>query len=149
MSAKDNGKALLPTVTEDGESEQDDHVVANDILFMKEQRTVESAAVHGAEASMMMNPYNVIQAFSHFTYETSKKNLLVVDLQGVYTSTNEGSEFVLTDPAIHTRSQSSRLSRLNLGRTDRGDRGISMFFKSHICDETCRLLDLPNYFTYF
>jgi hypothetical protein len=149
ISTKDYGIALLPTVSEDSENNQDDHVGTTTLLSVKEERLAGSTAIPRDELSLTVNPYNVIQAFSHFTYEKSKKNLLVVDLQGVFISKNEGSEFVLTDPAIHTRSQSSRLSRLNLGRTDRGDRGISTFFKSHVCDETCRLLDLPSYCNYF
>ena len=85
------------------------------------------------------------QAFSHFTYEKSKKRLLVVDLQGVLKEHRDGTkEYILTDPAIHKRKRSKNaISRLGyLGRTDRGEKGMRAFFDSHVCTDACSLLGL-------
>lgn len=89
------------------------------------------------------NYLEAIQAFSHFSYIRSKHNFIVVDLQGVYVG-GDTPKFVLTDPAIHSRSQTSRVSWMNLGRTDRGEKGIATFFMTHRCGETCRGLGLPQ-----
>ncbi|CAK7233095.1 hypothetical protein SEUCBS140593_008487 [Sporothrix eucalyptigena] len=70
------------------------------------------------------------QAFSHFTFERSKGELLVADLQGV------GN--VLTDPAIHTRDP----SRFVLTDTNLGVDGFKLFFSSHKCDSVCKKLEL-------
>lgn len=92
--------------------------------------------------------YDFPQAFSHFTYEKSRRQLLVVDLQGVLQVYPDGTrEFVLTDPAIHQKKTKtlSLLHKLALGRTDRGEKGIRAFFDSHKCNDACRLLGLdPN-----
>ncbi len=56
---------------------------------------------------------DVPQAFSHWTYVFTKHDRLVCDLQGVL----ERNVFVMTDPAIHTRSGDK------LGPTDHGEEG--------------------------
>jgi hypothetical protein len=102
------------------------------------------------DVDTVVNPYEMIQAFSHFTYECSKQNLVVVDLQGTLVMDQQPPEVVLTDPAIHSRRRPTdqhkhhnpHLSRLNLGRTDRGDKGIVCFFQTHECGPTCRRLGL-------
>lgn len=70
------------------------------------------------------------QAFSHFTFERSKGQFLVCDLQGV------GE--VMTDPAIHTASE----TRFKLSRTNLGIDGMKLFFLSHRCNDQCRQLGL-------
>jgi len=53
-----------------------------------------------------VNDSSFPQAFSHFTYEESKKNFMVVDLQGVFTMRGNGKRFYeLTDPVIQTHSR--------------------------------------------
>jgi hypothetical protein len=90
------------------------------------------------------------QAFSHFTYEKSKKELMVVDLQGVFQENKDGStEYVLTDPVIHKRKhghnkRSKQLETWTFGRTDRGEKGMKAFFETHECTEVCRLLGLKG-----
>ncbi|CAK7226544.1 hypothetical protein SBRCBS47491_006267 [Sporothrix bragantina] len=70
------------------------------------------------------------QAFSHFTFERSKGELLVADLQGV------GN--VLTDPAIHTQDP----ARFVLTDTNLGVDGFKLFFSSHKCNSVCQKLGL-------
>ncbi|CAB9506084.1 Myosin heavy chain kinase [Seminavis robusta] len=87
-------------------------------------------------------------AFSHFTYEKSKQQFMVVDLQGVLHVRPDGTRcFMLTDPAIHRKRKSPNPlshSNINLGRTDRGEKGIKAFFETHECNDVCRMLGLPH-----
>ena len=75
---------------------------------------------------------DVPQAFSHWTYVYTKHDRLVCDLQGVL----EKNVFVMTDPAIHTRSGNY------LGPTDQGESGQHNFFKTHKCNPLCKALGL-------
>lgn len=69
------------------------------------------------------------QAFSHFSYEQSGGDSIIVDIQGV------GLRW--TDPQIHSRIG-------EFGDGDHGKKGIDMFFKSHRCNEFCRELKLST-----
>ena len=81
------------------------------------------------------------QAFSHWSYTKSQNQLLVVDLQGVLQTNGDGTrEFLLTDPAIHNRTSASSLG--GFGQTDRGKKGISAFWTTHVCTDACKLLGL-------
>jgi hypothetical protein len=83
------------------------------------------------------------QAFSHFTYEKSKKKLMVVDLQGTFQINQDGTrEYRLTDPVIHKHRRSRQLRNWSFGRTDRGERGMRAFWATHQCTAACRLLGL-------
>ena len=108
------------------------------------------------------------QAFSHFSYERSRGNFMVVDLQGVFTVKEDGSKvYELTDPVIHQHERLRRRSRnrnrfyrrgqchnpdeeteekkkWNFGRTDRGVNGMRAFFETHRCTDACRLLGLSE-----
>jgi Alpha-kinase family len=85
------------------------------------------------------------QAFSHFSYEKSKERLMVVDLQGVFQVNADGTRaYILTDPALHkrrTRPQ-GKVRLGDLGRTDRGEKGMRAFWDSHVCTDACSLLGL-------
>lgn len=72
------------------------------------------------------------QAFSHFTFERSWGDLMVVDLQGVGTQ--------LTDPSIHTRDE----QRFKLCVTNMYAEGFKCFFASHHCNSVCRELGLES-----
>ncbi|ERS99401.1 hypothetical protein HMPREF1624_04601 [Sporothrix schenckii ATCC 58251] len=72
------------------------------------------------------------QAFSHFTFERSRGELLVADLQGV--------DNVLTDPAIHTRDP----HRFVLTDTNLGVDGFKLFFSTHTCNSVCETLGLRS-----
>lgn len=72
---------------------------------------------------------NTPQAFSHFTYEASDEQILVVDIQGV------GDHY--TDPQIHTRRGKV------FGKGNLSVRGFERFLGSHRCNPICRYLKLP------
>ncbi len=77
--------------------------------------------------------YDVVQAFSHFSWCHSDRKLLICDIQGV--RKNDG--FQLTDPAIHYVG-----CRRHYGRTDLGIKGIERFFEAHTCNQVCRKMGL-------
>lgn len=72
---------------------------------------------------------NTPQAFSHFTFEASGEQILVVDIQGV------GDHY--TDPQIHTRRGKE------FGKGNLSVRGFERFLGSHRCNPICRYLKLP------
>lgn len=70
------------------------------------------------------------QAFSHFTYVYSRKELIVVDIQGV----ND----IYTDPQILSPDGEG------YGRGNLGHRGIKRFFKTHVCNPICHQMGLAE-----
>ena len=82
------------------------------------------------------------QAFSDYSFQRTKENFLVVDLQGVFEKKSDGSrKYVFTDPAIH-KSSMRRMHKYDFGRTDRGSKGMRAFFETHTCNDACRLMGL-------
>ena len=75
------------------------------------------------------------QAFSHYTWVRSGKQLVVCDLQGK----KVGSNVILTDPAIH-----DSVSVLHHGTTNLGEKGIERFFQLHKCNDICRAMQLER-----
>ena len=105
------------------------------------------------EATPYQGTYNDLQdayfpqAFSHFSYEKSKRAMLVVDLQGVFTVKSDGTKvYELTDPVIHKRrsNRNRTIRKWNFGRTDRGEKGMKAFFETHRCTDACKLLGLTE-----
>ena len=80
---------------------------------------------------------DVLQAFSHYTWQKSGKRFIVCDLQGIVTE----SGVLLTDPSIH--SQNKQL--LRYGSTNLGSKGIETFFGTHTCSIVCREMKLQPY----
>ncbi|KYR02320.1 putative protein serine/threonine kinase [Tieghemostelium lacteum] len=72
---------------------------------------------------------NTPQAFSHFTYECSVHELLIVDIQGV--------DDIYTDPQIHTKDGKG------FGAGNLGQKGIEKFINSHKCNPICIQYGLP------
>eukprot|EP01039_Chlorochromonas_danica_P011803 gene11803-13285_t len=79
--------------------------------------------------------HEIIQAFSHWSYEVSDEHLMVVSCQGAFVN----NTFLLTDPAIHC------LNVLQYGESNLGEKGFEYFFRSHRCSKYCGFIGLPNH----
>lgn len=87
------------------------------------------------------DPSAYLQAFSHFTYLFTNRKVLVCDLQGVLNTESTPPMFELSDPAIHSRSAKGRHK---FGNTDKGQKGITSFFKTHKCSNICEHMKLSR-----
>eukprot|EP00794_Sanderia_malayensis_P009178 gene9178-10152_t len=82
---------------------------------------------------------DLLLAFSHFSFCSSKGKLIIVDIQG-WTSEDESGATFLTDPQIHTRDKKG------FGTANRGLEGFRLFFVSQHskCNEICKALKLAR-----
>mmetsp|Transcript_39004 Transcript_39004/g.94410 ORF Transcript_39004/g.94410 Transcript_39004/m.94410 type:complete len:122 (-) Transcript_39004:260-625(-) len=70
-------------------------------------------ADHGDNGKTEPGIEDILQAFRHFTYVKGKKMLMVVDLQGILKQDRDGtSQYLLTDPAIHKRTNAEGSERM-------------------------------------
>ncbi|KAM5172775.1 transient receptor potential cation channel subfamily M member 7-like [Mantella aurantiaca] len=74
-------------------------------------------------------------AFSHWTYEYTRGEFLVLDLQGVGEN--------LTDPSV-IKAGERRLNDMVFGPANLGDDAIKNFCAKHQCNTCCRHLKLPE-----
>ncbi|XP_034068678.1 transient receptor potential cation channel subfamily M member 6 isoform X4 [Gymnodraco acuticeps] len=91
----------------------------------------------GEEITPCCSLEEMLLAFSHWTYEYSNRELLVLDIQGV------GAE--LTDPTvIMSDDQSGSRGEMLFGPDNLGDAAISGFLQRHSCGACCRRLGLAD-----
>lgn len=137
LNVKDTSAMRLSPIFETiGDGDQRATVAS--FVGQKQQKTGSGMPYYGITGSSM-RVEDFPQAFSHFSYERSQKQCMVVDLQGVFSEKPDGRcEFILTDPAIHRRDRHLG----SMGRTDRGQRGIQAFLQSHRCNPVCHMLQL-------
>uniref|UniRef100_H0V5D6 non-specific serine/threonine protein kinase n=1 Tax=Cavia porcellus TaxID=10141 RepID=H0V5D6_CAVPO len=74
-------------------------------------------------------------AFSHWTYEYTRGELLVLDLQGVGEN--------LTDPSV-IKAEEKRSCDMVFGPANLGEDAIKNFRAKHHCNSCCRKLKLPD-----
>ena len=90
--------------------------------------------------SNFINKYDqssTAQSFSHFTYNISKGKYMIVDIQGAAVSFDDLTDryYQLTDPCVHSESRT-------FGEGDWGERGMTLFFEKHQCNQLCKHLEL-------
>jgi len=103
----------------------------NNMVFSVEPMMKGNFFKYSSNQGFVDESRNTPNAYSHFSYEQSRGELIVVDIQGV------GD--VYTDPQIHTFNRGGDYGLGNLGM-----KGIKAFFASHRCNELCESLSLPN-----
>ncbi|XP_074850169.1 transient receptor potential cation channel subfamily M member 6 [Carettochelys insculpta] len=86
-----------------------------------------------------ITPSNVLEevmmSFSHWTYEYTQGELLVLDLQGV------GED--LTDPSV-IKAECKQAGGMVFGPANLGEHAIKNFLAKHRCNSCCRKLKLPD-----
>ncbi|KAK6977415.1 hypothetical protein R3P38DRAFT_3473656 [Favolaschia claudopus] len=92
-------------------------------------RVLASNLDHGLEA------YNILSAFSHFTYHNSNQQSVYVDFEGFLTA---AGGFRVFDSVTHARDAVGLLPRLG----SRGTAGVEDFVKHHVCGHLCVALEL-------
>uniref|UniRef100_A0A8C1D2J2 non-specific serine/threonine protein kinase n=1 Tax=Cyprinus carpio carpio TaxID=630221 RepID=A0A8C1D2J2_CYPCA len=90
----------------------------------------------GEEISPSSGLEEAILAFSHWTYEYTNRELLVLDLQGV------GAE--LTDPSLIRVDDKSSSGEMAFGPANLGDDAIQSFVIKHTCNSCCKKLGLSD-----
>ncbi|XP_029960289.1 transient receptor potential cation channel subfamily M member 6 isoform X2 [Salarias fasciatus] len=91
----------------------------------------------GEEITPCCSLEEMLLAFSHWTFEYSRRELLVLDIQGV------GEE--LTDPTvIMADDQSGGRSEMLFGPDNLGDAAINGFLQKHSCGLCCHKLGLKD-----
>ncbi|XP_041855494.1 transient receptor potential cation channel subfamily M member 6 [Melanotaenia boesemani] len=92
----------------------------------------------GEEITPCCSLEDLLLAFSHWTYEYSRRELLVLDIQGV------GEE--LTDPTVITGDDlSGSRSEMLFGPDNLGDAAINGFLQKHTCNFCCHRLGLKDF----
>ncbi|XP_062239027.1 transient receptor potential cation channel subfamily M member 6 [Platichthys flesus] len=91
----------------------------------------------GEEITPCCSLEEMLLAFSHWTYEYSSRELVVLDIQGV--------EDELTDPTvIMSDNQSGNRGEMLFGPDNLGDAAIKAFLQKHSCSISCHRLGLKD-----
>jgi len=120
-----------------GDDIDDDEDDLGVLVREPEDWAAERASGGGA---ITFSPFEVAQAFSHFSYVVSGKKRLVCDIQGVYDK--RANLMRISDPVVHYYNRRKEHRRCVHGRTDLGWEGIDKFFSTHECSELCKLVVL-------
>uniref|UniRef100_A0A672R3X9 non-specific serine/threonine protein kinase n=1 Tax=Sinocyclocheilus grahami TaxID=75366 RepID=A0A672R3X9_SINGR len=88
----------------------------------------------GEEISPSSGLEEAMLAFSHWTFEYTNRELLVLDLQGV------GAD--LTDPSLIRVDDKSSSEEMAFGPANLGDDAIQSFVIKHTCNSCCKKLGL-------
>lgn len=128
--------AIKDTVIEEESGEESEEEDEDHVECIKVENSLQT------EESEDVVPTDYVQAFTHFTYLYTQRQVMVCDLQGVYNYDLVPPTFELTDPAIHYRSKKGR--RHVFGRTDDGEAGMDKFFHTHSCNRVCKMMQLSR-----
>ena len=103
----------------------------NGFVYTPQQAILDARSREESDSGIRLDVQATLlaQAFSHFTFQASGRNEIVVDIQGCGTR--------WTDPCLHSKT-------CEYGRTDCGTNGISKFFKTHKCNFWCVFLKLQT-----
>uniref|UniRef100_A0A8D0HHW4 non-specific serine/threonine protein kinase n=1 Tax=Sphenodon punctatus TaxID=8508 RepID=A0A8D0HHW4_SPHPU len=111
---------------------------ANQWLTIEKCMTVEFRKYNNNNGDEI-TPHNMLEemmlAFSHWTYEYTRGELLVLDLQGVGEN--------LTDPSV-IKPDDKRSRGMAFGPANLGEVAIKNFIAKHRCNSCCRKLKLPD-----
>ena len=77
-----------------------------------------------------------VECFAHFTYVTSEKKLMLLDIQG--------SGFTLCDPEIATKDLHDDSGEIYFCASNTSSFGIKKFIEEHICNKYCDMLDISE-----
>ena len=85
---------------------------------------------------------NKSEAFIHFTWERSGKNLMVVDLQGV--------EYCLCDPEVASmdicsKDEEGKETEFFFCLGNLSEEAITTFQRLHVCNDICKALSLSEF----
>lgn len=125
--------ALGAIVEDDEEEESDEELLDEDTVDLTH------ATSNDHRVGFKFTTVDIPQAFSCFSHKYSNRRYLVCDLQVFLDETSDSPCFELTDPVIHYSSNSERKNVF--GRTDRGEKGINAFYKTHNCSALCGALE--------
>lgn len=121
------------------EGDEEEESESDEELLEEDTRDLTSATASDRRVGVKFTVADIPQAFSCFSYSQSNRRYLVCDLQGVLDESSDTPCFELTDPVIHCRSVSGRKNVF--GRTDRDQKGIDSFYKTHKCSDLCEALE--------
>ena len=135
-SASDLRQAMLNMTQMD----QFDMIEEGSDVDMEEEDSPDESDKEVQRPAIIFTPFEVAQAFSHFTYLASWRRRLVCDLQGVYDE--ERNMLLFSDPVIHYHNDDKYRKHVH-GNTDHGKKGMAKFFDTHHehCGHLCRLVN--------
>jgi hypothetical protein len=141
-----NRHNLITTLEEDGDDTDGDDTDGDD--YDEEANDPYCDLLKSEEVTRLEKEViddDIPQAFTHFTYVYSKRNYMVCDLQGELKIVDSYPWFAFTDPCIHRRNYHYH-NKLpdRYGRTNRGNKGMQDFFRTHHCNPVCELLRLKK-----